>query len=153
MRFSFFPRAALVALAAVALTLAACEGKDAHVAGPVGASAFTNYIAMGTSISMGVQSGGLTASFQAQAWPALLAHQAGASFAIPFFNAPGCTPPLVAPLLLARFLSGASLADGDSSCAGTVGTVVPPLNNVALSGATAWTALNLTPKLTTTVGA
>lgn len=153
MRFSFFPRAALVALAAVALTLAACEGKDAHVSGPVGTSAFTRYIAMGTSISMGVQSAGLTASFQAQAWPALLAHQAGASFAIPFFNAPGCTPPIVAPLLLARFLSGASLADGDSSCAGTVGTVVPPLNNVALSGATAWTALNLTPKLTTTVGA
>lgn len=140
------PLLAALALAAT-VTLGGCEGKDAHLVGPVGASAFANYVALGTGISMGVQSGGVTASMQAQAWPALLARQAGAPFQIPFLRSPGCTPPLIAPLQLARYLSGASAAVPDSSCAGMLGAYTPPLNNLALSGATAWTSLNLTPRL------
>lgn len=142
------PLLAAVAVAAT-VTLVGCEGKDAHVVGPSGGPAFANYVAIGTSISMGVQSGGVTASMQAQAWPALLARQAGAPFQIPFLRSPGCSPPLIAPLQLARYLSGASALTPDSSCAGTLGAYTPPLNNLALSGATAWTALNLTPRLVT----
>ncbi|MBI1808759.1 MAG: hypothetical protein HYR75_02570 [Gemmatimonadetes bacterium] len=141
-------RVRLFALTA-ALVLSGCEGSGAHVVGPKGASAFTRYVAIGTSISMGVQSGGVTASTQAQAWPALLAHAVGADFQIPFLRAPGCTPPLIAPLLLGTDLAGASATSADTSCAGMLGTYTPPLNNVALSGATAFAALNLTPRLVT----
>jgi len=61
------------------------------------------------------------------------------------FRTPGCQPPLIAPLQLAVDLSGASTATPDSSCAGLVDTLTPPRNNLALPGATAWAALNLTP--------
>lgn len=138
-------RSSVVAL----LALAACEGKDAHGVGPNGGSAFTKYIAVGTSISMGMQSAGVTATSQVEAWPALLARQAGATFQIPYLRTPGCTPPLIAPLQLGRLLSGASALAGDSTCSGTLGSYTPPLNNLALSGATAWAALNLTPRLVT----
>ncbi len=144
--------AALTLTLAATVTLGGCEGKDAHIVGPAGAPAFVNYVALGTGLSMGVQSGGVTASMQAQAWPALLARQAGTPFQIPFLRSPGCTPPLIAPLQLARYLSGASAAAPDSSCAGMLGAYTPPLNNLALSGATAWTALTLTPRLVTAPG-
>ncbi len=142
----------LLRRAASALSLfacVACEGRDSHLVGPNGSSAFATYVAVGTSISMGVQSAGVTASTQAQAWPALLARQAGASFAIPFLRLPGCTPPVIAPLQLARYLSGTSAVVRDTSCAGVLGTATPPLSNLALAGATAWTALNLTPRTVT----
>ena len=130
-----------------ALFLAACEGSGAHVVGPAGRELFNKYVVIGTGLSMGVQAGGVLYNSQVQAWPALLAHQAGASITTPLLRAPGCSPPLIAPLQFARFLSGASSVVRDSSCAGTLGTMTPPANNVALSGATASLALNLTPKL------
>jgi hypothetical protein len=134
------------AIAVAALFLTACESGGAHATGPRGSDAFARFVAIGTSITMGVQSGGVLYDTQVQAWPSLLAHQSGAVFAMPLLRTPGCSPPLVAPLQLARLLSGASVLAGDSSCAGAFGTALPPLNNVALSGATAWDALNLTPK-------
>jgi hypothetical protein len=136
--------------AAAPLLLAACEGSGAHVVGPTGREAFTTYVAIGTGLSMGVQAGGVLYNSQVEAWPALLAHQAGASITTPLLRAPGCTPPLIAPLQFGRFLSGASSAVRDTSCAGTLGTlgtITPPANNVALAGATASLAMNLTPKL------
>lgn len=134
------------AIAVAALVLAACESGGAHATGPRGSDAFSRFVAIGTSVTMGVQSGGVLYDTQVQAWPSLLARQAGAAFAMPLLRAPGCLPPLVAPLQLARLLSGASAVVGDTICAGALGTVTPPLNNLALSGATAWDALNLTPK-------
>ena len=136
------------ALAAVAtLLLAACESGDAGVSGPKGRDAFARFVAIGTGFSAGVQSGGLFYNSQEQAWPALLAHQAGAGFVIPLLRSPGCPPPRIAPVGLTRLLSGASSAGVDSSCAGTLATLAPPLDNLALPGATAWAALSLTPKL------
>jgi hypothetical protein len=133
--------------ALAALLLAACEGSGAHVVGPVGRETFNTYVAIGTGLSMGMQAGGVLYNSQVEAWPALLAHQAGSSISTPLLRAPGCTPPLIAPLQFGRFLSGASSAVRDSSCAGTLGTITPPTNNVALAGPTASLAMNLTPKI------
>jgi hypothetical protein len=152
----------LAAASAGTLALASCEGSDAHVDGPKGASTFGRYVAIGTGLSMGVQSGGVLYESQVEAWPALLAHAAGAgftyvvtdtvvsgasSFGIPVLRAPGCQPPLVAPLQFAVDLAGASTSSPDSTCAGPVFAFTPPQNNLALQGATAWAALTLTPKI------
>jgi hypothetical protein len=160
-RPALLPLASVIAAAVGAFALTSCEGSRSHVDGPNGASSFGNYVALGTGLSMGVQSGGVLYESQVEAWPALLAHAAGAGFAfvvtdtivtginrfsIPMLRAPGCQPPLVAPLQLGVYLSGVSTAGIDSSCAGTLSALAPPLNNLALQGATAWAALYLTPR-------
>jgi hypothetical protein len=132
---------------AIASLCTACESRDVQVSAPNGRDAFTSYFAIGTGISMGVQSAGVVYSSQQESWPALLARMVGADFAEPLLRSPGCSPPLIAPLGLGRFLSGSSIEATDSTCAGPLGTITPPLNNLALSGATAWAALNLTPKV------
>jgi hypothetical protein len=60
------------ALALVAF--AAC--KNDNTTGPAGQAAFTRYVAMGTSLSMGVQSDGVVYFSQQGDWTKLLAHQA-----------------------------------------------------------------------------
>jgi hypothetical protein len=152
---------AVVSAACLAVALGACEGSNSHVDGPRGTSAFVNYMAIGTGLSMGVQSGGIMYESQLQAWPALLAHAAGAgsrfvvsdtvvnevvAFRLPLLRTPGCQPPLIAPLNFAVDLAGASIMTVDSTCAGAMDTTTPPTSNVALAGASAWAALNLTPK-------
>lgn len=129
----------------------ACEGRGANIVGPAGSSAFSRFVAIGTATSMGMQSSGVLYDVQVRAWPSLLARQAGAPFTVPQLRAPGCSPPLVAPLQFARLLSGVDASLGDSSCAGLFTGIVPPTNNLALAGATAWAALNLTPKVVTAV--
>lgn len=156
---AMMPAAALLAAAAA---LTSCEGSSSHFTGPKGGAAFSRYVAIGTGLSMGVQSGGVIYESQSQAWPALLAQAAGtgfsyvvtdtivngsSSFSMPMFRTPGCQPPLVAPLQLGVDLAGASTSTPDSTCAGLADTLTPPRNNLALPGATAWAALNLTPKI------
>jgi hypothetical protein len=156
-----FRRPALVATALFAAALTACEGSDSHLSGPKGASAFRNYIVIGTGLSMGVQSGGVLYESQLQAWPALLAHAVTPGFTfvvsdtvvnevvpftIPLLGTPGCQPPLVAPLQFAVDLSGSSTLAADSTCAGAISTTAPPMSDLALQGASAWAALNLTPR-------
>ena len=150
-----------MAAAAGLAVLGGCEGSDSHVDGPRGASAFGNYMAIGTGLSMGVQSGGVIYESQLQAWPALLAHAAVpasgfvvsdtvvnevVAFRLPLLRTPGCQPPLIAPLSFAVDLAGASISAVDSTCAGAIDTTTPPTNNVALAGASAWAAVNLTPR-------
>ncbi len=151
-----------VAAAIGVCALLSCESGGSNVDGPRGASSFSQYVVIGTGLSMGMQSGGVVYESQVQAWPALLAHAAGAgftfvitdtiisgasSFAIPFFRTPGCQPPLIAPLQLGVDLSGASVATPDTTCAGPLDFDTPPLNNLAIAGASAYAALNLTPKI------
>jgi hypothetical protein len=141
-------RAVSVAAALLlALVASACESGDTHPTGPNGRLAFSEFVAIGTGTSMGAQSGGVVYTSQVDAWPTLLARQAVATFAVPLLRGPGCLPPLVAPLGLAVFLSGASTSVVDTSCAGRLDTLTPPTNNVALAEATAWDALNLTPRV------
>lgn len=155
---------AFAATLCAAVAVAGCEHGDFHVDGPKGARAFGNYIAIGTGLSMGVQSGGVMYQSQLQAWPALIAQLVTPGlvpviddtvisevvpFRIPLLRTPGCQPPFVAPLQFAVDLSGASTATVDSSCAGVMNAAaaVPPTNNLALQGATAWAALTLTPNI------
>jgi len=138
-------RATIFALSAAAL--ASCESGASHVDGPKGANAFSRFVALGTGLSMGVQSGGVLYESQVESWPALLARGAAVSFRIPLLRAPGCQPPRVAPLQLGVYLSGVSTSLVDSSCAGLLDTLTPPVNSLAISGASAYAALNLTPKI------
>jgi lysophospholipase L1-like esterase len=123
----------------LALALAACE-KDRTV-GPEGGGAFRRYVSIGTSISEGWQADGVVYSGQVLAWPALLARQAMAPFGTPMIQAPGCNPPLIAPLQLSRRLTG-SATTASTRCAPLFPGITLPQNNVAISGALASEALN-----------
>lgn len=139
-------RGRTLALAFIAL-LAACENRDAHVTGPGGAAVLSRFTVIGTDLSMGVASDGVLASTQGMAWPAIVAGSAGIAFRQPLFRLPGCTPPLVAPLLLGRWLSGVATTTRDSSCAGAATSDPLPADNLSLPGATAYAALHFSPKL------
>jgi hypothetical protein len=135
------------------LSVAACESDDVHIAGPKGQDAFTRFVAIGTSLSMGVQSDGVVYFSQQQDWTKLLAHQAFAPFTQPLIAPPGCFSPLIAPLQLSRRLSGISAAANqatsipDTTCA-AYGTYSLPTNDVAIDGATTYDALYVTPETT-----
>jgi hypothetical protein len=146
----------------LALTLAACNEPTAPPSAPTAQRSlqpltpqdlFARYVALGTSNSQGVQSAGLSAATQRAAWPAQLAARAGATFSLPLMQDPGCSPPLLPPLaadvaLVAAF--GAFGAGDDlvstvmTTCMPLQAGIVPPTNNVAISGADVHDALNAT---------
>jgi len=129
--------------------LVACSGD--RPSGPAGQEAFARYVAIGTSLSMGVQSDGVVYFDQQHDWTKLLAHQAFASFSQPLVQAPGCFSPLIAPLEFNRRLSGISASASqttsipDTTCA-LFGTVTLPSNDVAIDGANTYDALFITPE-------
>jgi lysophospholipase L1-like esterase len=90
-----------VALLALAVAATACIDHDTPIA-PTAQPLFERYVALGNSITAGFQSDGLTAGSQQDAYPAILAEMANASFGIPLMAAPGCPPPLVGPLTTER---------------------------------------------------
>jgi hypothetical protein len=143
-RYSSFAAGALALV-----ILAACE--DDRTTGPAGQAAFTRYVAIGTSLSMGVQSDGVVYFSQQEDWTKLLAHQAMAQYTQPLIAPPGCFSPLIAPLQLSRRLSGISAAANpaasipDTTCA-PLGTYTLPANDVAIDGATTYDALYITPE-------
>lgn len=126
------------------IVVAACGG-ETRVTAPEGASAFRRFVAVGTGLTMGEQSGGVIYESQLASWPARLAARMDAPFRVPALKAPGCTPPLVAPLSLNRTLAG-PLVPGATSCNGRLGSDTLPANNVAMAGATAWDALHMSPR-------
>jgi len=127
------------------VVLAGCD--EDRTTGPAGQEAFQRYVAIGTSVSMGIQSDGVYYATQQHAWPALLAHQAFApSFTEPLIAGPGCYSPLIAPLQFQRRLSGAqwpNILPSDQTCA-LFGSITLPTNNVAIDGATTYAALRIT---------
>ncbi len=141
------PDALRAVLAIGACLVAACEPSRVHVTAPRGAEAFARFAVIGGAFAMGVQSEGLVAASQSLSWPALIAADAQVEFRQPMFRSPGCAPPLAAPLMLGRRVSGTSTDVRDSSCAGTSPAATPPADNLAIEGATAWDALHLTPKM------
>lgn len=135
---------AFVLTCLAACGLAAC-GDDARVTAPSGAAAFARFVTIGTGLTMGEQSAGVLYESQVSAWPAQLAARVDASFRVPGLRAPGCTPPLVAPLSLYRNLAG-NIVAGATGCSGRLGSDTLPLSNVALAGATAWDAFHTSPR-------
>ena len=108
------------------------------------AELFARYVALGTSNSQGVQSAGITASFQRSAWPARLATRAGAPMTLPLVQDPGCNPPMQPPLAANAAVLAAFTAFGagddfigwvSTFCAPLQAGIVAPTNNVAVSGA------------------
>ena len=114
---------------------------------------FARYVALGTSNSQGVQSAGISAATQRAAWPKQIASRAGAAFSLPLVQDPGCSPPLLPPLAADVELVAAFGAFGGGSdlvtavmttCMPLMPGIVPPTNNVAISGADVHDALNTT---------
>jgi hypothetical protein len=131
----------IIAVVAAA-NLTACQGIDA---GPESDRPDLNrYVSMGSSLSMGFASGGLTADGQRAAWPAQLAARAGVDFGLPLIDAPGCPPPLVTPLGNLRRADN-SIFGTPTTCASSSAGVSLPEQNVSISGATAEHAVALTP--------
>ena len=89
---TLFEKARLM-LAAILVVAAACESTDTGVEPENPSANFAKYVAIGTSISMGVASDGAVAASQQNAWPKLLANDIGVTFNVPLIDAPGCRPP------------------------------------------------------------
>jgi hypothetical protein len=140
----FRSRGIRVTAAAGALTFGACGGD--RVSAPTGSASFSRFEVIGGAVASGVASDGLVSTTQATAWPALLANAADVPLRRALHRSPGCAPPLVAPLLLGRRLSGVPTTEVDSSCAGTTEAFTPPGTSLAIGGATAWDAVNATPR-------
>ena len=133
------------------LSIAACEDDSVHITGPKGQDAFDRYVAIGTSLTMGVQSNGVAYFTQQGDWTKLLAQQARATYTQPLIAPPGCFSPFVAPLQLSRRLSGISATANpatsvpDTVCA-AFGTYTLPRNDVGIDGANVYDALRVTPE-------
>ena len=143
----------LAALAAM-VVITGCEDDSVTEVGPRGRTAFNKYVAMGTSVSMGVRNGfnAATAETQIGAWPSLLARQARASnFRLPLFGPGGCLSPNVAPLSLGINLAGKpqpSPLQPDNTCAGHAEeNLALPTNNVAITGHKVNDAYTMTPEI------
>jgi hypothetical protein len=137
------------------VVLAACS--DDRTTGPAGQEAFSRYVAVGTSLSMGVQSDGVVYFSQQHDWTTLLSHMAFAQYTQPLVAAPGCFSPLIAPLQLSTRLSGISTGANqttsipDTTCA-LFGTITLPANDVAIDGANTYDALYVTPETASVEG-
>jgi lysophospholipase L1-like esterase len=143
----------LMLFAVSAFALSACSNGDvsplsadanpAASLSPQAAAYMSNYVAIGTSISMGWASDGVFAPSQSNAWPKQLAEQAGVEFSVPSIDAPGCVPPLAAPLISFKRIDG-SPATASTTCAPNVAGVTLPTHDLAIENATAREALNAT---------
>lgn len=104
-----------------------------------------NYVAVGTSISMGWANDGVVGSSQDDSWPAQLARKAKVDFTVPDIGEPpGCPPPLAAPLIAFTRVDGTS-AGSSTVCADNAPGVTVPTHNLAVENATAGEGLNATP--------
>ena len=113
-----------------------------------GRGAFQRYVAIGTSVSMGVASDGAVAASQEQSWPAQLAAIAHREMTLPLISGTGCRSPLRAPLASGVRLSGEGAAANPAtlSCAENVDGVTLPTQNLAVNGARTSDALFSTPE-------
>ena len=113
-----------------------------------GEGIFQRYVAIGTSISMGVQSDGVYSATQQTSWPAQLARLAHRELSLPLIQAPGCSAPLRAPLATGTRTSGepAGLDFLLRQCSPNEDGVVLPTGNVAIDGARTGQALTATPE-------
>jgi hypothetical protein len=144
----------------LALTLAACSADriatpsaDLQQASGIANGAngtiralLANYVAIGTSVSMGWRSDGVFGGSQADAWPAQLAAKVGVPFSVPSIQAPGCKPPLAAPLIAFKRIDGSSAIADNTTCAPNEPGITLPTHLLAVENATAAEALHGTPE-------
>ena len=145
---------ALVALAACSDdTLAPTEARrPANEVAPEllseGEGVFQRYVAIGTSISMGVQGDGVYAATQQTSWPAQLARLAHRELSLPLIQSTGCAAPFAAPLAGGKRISGEpiGLPFAQRLCMPNEPGVSLPTGNVAIDGARTGHALTATPE-------
>jgi lysophospholipase L1-like esterase len=126
----------------------AADVRPAENLSPKAASYMSNYVAIGTSISMGWASSGVVGSLQRNSWPQQLAEQAGVEFSVPAIDMPGCPSPWAAPIRAYQRVDGTS-AGPSTVCAPNEAGVTLPTHNLAVENATAAEALNATPATAT----
>lgn len=107
---------------------------------------FGRFVAMGTSQTAGMMSGGLFAESQEHAWPAQLARLANVEFAKPLLSEFGCPAPNIAPLELQIRVNGDSRAN-TTSCSPLEPNVVLPTQNLAIPNVLTSDALFTTPEI------
>ena len=138
---------AFSSLALAALTMAGCSDRGGVQPSP--RRDLANYVAIGTSVSMGWMSDGVLFSSQEHAWPNLLATAAGVDFDQPLIANPGCKPPLLEPLSTFKRIDQTSVATASTVCAPLITGASPGSNDLAVENATAVEALNATPETAT----
>lgn len=158
-------------ITAVALTISACAGDSAPITAPARGSSverittpnvfatdvaalFSRYVAIGTSVSMGVQHDGVIAANQETSWPAQLSRMAQHEMTQPYIDGTGCRSPLRAPLASGVRLSGegAGQNPGTLSCSALRAGIALPVQNVAINAARTSDALFTTPENITDPG-
>jgi lysophospholipase L1-like esterase len=119
-----------------------------------GRGAFQRYVAIGTSISMGVASDGTIRASQEQSWPAQLARLAHREITQPYIGGTGCRPPMQAPLSTGIRIDGESAAADPSTlhCSPLEAGIQLPTQNLAINGALVRDALFTTPENITDAG-
>lgn len=124
------------------------ESATAFSHGSGGLGVFHRYVAIGTSISMGVQGDGVIAASQETSWPAQLARMAGRDITQPYIDGTGCRSPLRAPLASGVRLSGEGAGQDPTtlSCASLRADVELPVRNLAINAARTSDALFTTPE-------
>jgi hypothetical protein len=153
-------RSPVLALLVATVSITACSDRTtaplatevAHdeiaVGGADGTGDFQRYVAVGTSISMGVQSDGVNSTTQETSWPAQLARLAHRELSLPRIAFPGCAAPLDTRLSTGLRVSGepAGLAFLSRQCSPNEPGVTLPAGNVAIDGARTVHALFATPE-------
>ena len=122
-------------LALILPVLAAChedESLNPPEAPPVpsGGPLFQTYVAMGNSITAGVQSAGINDSTQTRSYAVLLAEAMGATFNYPRLNMPGCPPPFLNNVTQERVNLPGLPAPTSTTCYLRAGNLTP--NNVGV---------------------
>ena len=119
-----------------------------------GRGVFQRYVAMGTSISMGVASDGVVGSSQENSWPAQLARMGGRDITQPLIRETGCHAPIAAPLGGGLRTSGELILapPASLSCSPLVDGISLPTQNVAIDGARVANALASTPETISDAG-
>ena len=120
----------------LALLTAACHQDELFSPLPpqyAGGAMFQRYVAMGNSITAGVQSGGINDSTQRQSYAVLVAAAMGGDpFYYPRLNPPGCPPPYTNIFTGAR-VGGAGVTG--ATCLFRSANIPPYVSDVAVPGA------------------
>lgn len=115
--------------------LAAC-GDDESLNGPDlsnNGGLLQRYVAMGNSITAGLQSAGINDSLQQRSYAVLFAEAAGAPFFVPSLAMPGCPPPFLNNISQTRVGNGTP-----TTCALRQDEHLPYVSNVAVPLATSF---------------
>ncbi len=137
-------RMSLAAGLGLALVAAGCNNEDLFtplVPAYTGGAMFQRYVAMGNSITAGVQSGGIDDTTQRQSYVALVAGAMGAPYNYPSLAEPGCPPRYTNIFTQTRVGGGTS-----TTCAFRSANIPPFLTNVAVPGAEVIDGINNFPK-------